>query len=333
MRLLILCYIALILSSCKEKAEPDPIPTAKTLVLISNEGNFGWGEGTLSVYDPESKENSNEVYYSVNEERMGNVFHSMIEFDSKYFFVLNNSSKIIVTDSSFEKIGEITGFNSPRNIVFAGNSKAYVTDLYANKLWIIDLNSFQITSNIAIHGWLEQGVVFNEILYLGSMESDYVYSINTVTDALIDSVKIHYANQSLAIDKNNNLWVLSQGNGTDKSAYISYYSIAIDSVLFETTIGDGAASLCYDGLQDRALFIQDGIREINANSELSTLLIPANNRNIYTLKVNPKNSEIYFSDVHDFISQSSIYRLDKNGVELDKFRAGIISGNFLFVNE
>lgn len=333
MRLLIGLYIALVLVSCKEMEEPDPIPTSATAVLISNEGNFGWGEGTLTVYDPAAKESSNEVYYRVNAERMGNVFQSMIEFENKFYFVLNNSAKIVVTDSTFKKIGEIKGFNSPRNIVQTQSSKAYVTDLYANKLWIIDLISFQILSSIHIHGWLENGLVVDNVLYLGSMESEKVYMVNTTSDQLVDSITFHYANQSLQLDKDRCLWVLSQGNGTDKPGYISRYSLNGDSMVFEVEIGDNASQLCYDNLKERLLFIQEGVREINANSKLSEALIQANNRNIYALKVNPTTGDIYLSDVQDFISQSTIYRYNADAVEIDKFKAGILSGNFLFVNE
>ena len=50
-------FILFLVSSCVKDKPQDPLKTAVSIdsenkVLITNEGNFGWGIGTISVYDP-----------------------------------------------------------------------------------------------------------------------------------------------------------------------------------------------------------------------------------------------------------------------------------------
>ena len=51
-------------------------------LFICNEGNFQYGNATLSYYDPESKKVENEVFYRANAMKLGDVAQSMIIRDS-----------------------------------------------------------------------------------------------------------------------------------------------------------------------------------------------------------------------------------------------------------
>ena len=75
--------------------------------------------------------------------------------------------------------GEITGFSSPRFIV-SSNGKAYVSDLYANSIQIVDLNSKTITGNIAVQRWTEDLLVYNDYLYAAAPDTNWVFKINTL---------------------------------------------------------------------------------------------------------------------------------------------------------
>jgi hypothetical protein len=157
----VVLFLFLIISSCKDEVEK-PLPnTNGHRVLISNEGNFGWGAGSLSSYNPSSKEVENELYKRINGEEPGNVFQSICKINKQYFLVMNNSQSIIDCDSQFTKTGTITGFNSPRYMHKISESKAYVTDLYADKIWIVSLEELKITGSIAVSGWCENGIVLD----------------------------------------------------------------------------------------------------------------------------------------------------------------------------
>ena len=46
-------------------------------LFITNEGNFQYGNATLSYYDPETKTVENEVFYRANAMKLGDVAQSM----------------------------------------------------------------------------------------------------------------------------------------------------------------------------------------------------------------------------------------------------------------
>ena len=65
MRLLILQFFVLSLFSCKYDSIKKDISVKGNKVLIANEGNFGWGEGTLSIYHPDDLTIDNNAYEAI----------------------------------------------------------------------------------------------------------------------------------------------------------------------------------------------------------------------------------------------------------------------------
>ena len=47
------------------------------LILIGNEGNFQYGNASLSSYNKNSKEIVNNLYRNINQEPIGDVLHSI----------------------------------------------------------------------------------------------------------------------------------------------------------------------------------------------------------------------------------------------------------------
>ena len=99
----------LLVSGCKDEIENPQIFFPEKGVLIANQGNFGWGEGTLSLYNPIDKTVQNDIFQNINNQSLGNVFQSINQIGDSYFLVINNSGKIIVTDSSYTQTDKIEG--------------------------------------------------------------------------------------------------------------------------------------------------------------------------------------------------------------------------------
>ncbi|MEY2924990.1 MAG: hypothetical protein RLZZ337_1538, partial [Bacteroidota bacterium] len=149
MRVLILVSLALFfISSCKDGEQTTPITRSVNEVFIANEGNFGWGQGSLSIYNPESKMVQHDVFKTKSGFDLGNVFQSINGWDDHYYFVINNSNKIWVTDTGFRPTTTINDLLSPRFIYKVSESKAYVTDLYAKAISVVDLNAGEVKKTI-----------------------------------------------------------------------------------------------------------------------------------------------------------------------------------------
>jgi len=323
-------YITLIMwfSSCGPETIDTPKPVISSGdVLISNEGNFGWGEATLSVYNPSTKEVQNGVYKSLNNAALGNVFQSINYIHNQFYFVINNSSKIVIADDSIRALESIDNLTSPRFIYEVESDKAFVTDLYNNGIHIIDLNTNEKTGEIYLPGWTEQGLVLGDKFWVCNVESNYVYVIDIPSETLEDSIQINYAPQDILMAKDSSIWVLSRGGNSDKSALtqLDKNGTVLSLEEFENGI---ATRLNYNS--DYLYFIKGDVYHREANSSsTSNVIVQANGKSFYGLGVN-NLSDIYVSDAGDFTQASSIYRYDASGNLEDEFKCDVISSFFHF---
>ena len=118
-------------------------------LFITNEGNFQYGNATLSFYNPETMKVENEIFYRANAMKLGDVAQSMIIRDGIGWVVVNNSHVVFAIDiNTFKEVGRITNLTSPRYIHFLSDEKAYITQIWDNRIFIVNPKKYQITGYI-----------------------------------------------------------------------------------------------------------------------------------------------------------------------------------------
>lgn len=339
--------IALLTSGCmKDDAWVNRHHSAELIpkgVFIVNEGNFMYGNASLSFYDPVSRKVENGLFYDINGLPLGDVGQSMIIRGDKGYIVMNNSGKIYVIDTSTGKyVGKITGLTSPRYVHFVSDEKAYVTDLYAGKITIFNPLNYQVKDSIITKGHpsTEQMVQIGDLLFVTCWSYDNsVLVIDTKKDSIVGEIKTGKQPGGIVSDNRNKIWVLCDGGwgkpGTTGQATVLQ---KIDPILqtVELTlnlIADGkAARLTTNGTKDTLLFINNGIWRMAANSnKLPDLPFVSSKGNLfYGLGIDPTTSEIYFSDAIDYSQNGIVYRYSAMGAKIDSFKTGIIPGAFCF---
>ncbi len=331
--------LLLVFNSCvKDKPVKSP-PTAVTFssskkVYIINEGPFQSGNGSISLYDVETTHVIENYYKTQNNSEIGNIAQSLSFVNGKFYIVVNNSKKIIVCDSELKKTGEIKELNSPRYILPITNQKAYVSDLYANAISIVDLNLNTKIGSIPCSGKTEKMTLIYNKAFVTNSDREYVYIINTINDLKTDSVFVGKNAGSIILDKNDKIWVLSSGNLQNSVAKLTRINAITNQIESAMSFAqsDYPNNLCTNKTKDTLYFLNDGIfrMSISDNSFPTNPLIAKGNRNFYGLGINPNNYTIYAADALDYSQKSNIYIFDVNGNQKNLFKAGIISNGFYF---
>lgn len=210
----------ILVSSCQKDEYFDniDIKNAKGFYII-NEGLFTQGNASLSFYDFEKDAVTNDLFESVNNRPLGDVFQSMKFHQGKGYLVINNSSKIEVVDSaSMQSIRTVEGFTSPRYIHFYKN-KAYVTDLYSNEIHVLDAATMEKTGAIPVEGSTEDIVEANgKLLVAVNQSSAYTEEslqgllvIDPEKDEIVKYVKLSEGAVDIEVDVVGNIWVYCTG--------------------------------------------------------------------------------------------------------------------------
>ena len=205
-----------VLASCK-KDNIDDIYVAGNYedgYFVTNEGNFGTGNGSISFVD-EYGAVENDVFASINSFALGDVVQSMNIINDNAYILVNGSSKIEVASvDSMYSVATIDAV-SPRYIAKVNDNKAYVTDWGINGVQVIDLLTNTISSTIACGTGPEGITVANGFAYVcnvGGWGLDNTVSvINTTTDAVETTLTVGDKPNSVVVDANGAVWVLTGG--------------------------------------------------------------------------------------------------------------------------
>lgn len=328
-------------SSCVKDKPQEPTKTAVSInsdnkVLIVNEGNFGWGQGSVSLYDPISNAVVEDYYLQQNNTTIGNVAQSITKYNNNYYISVNNSNKIVVVDASdFIKKATINGFSSPRYILPITYNKAYVSDLYQSSIQIVDLNTNTISGSITCKNGTEKMALIYNKAFVTCSNSTYCYVINAETDVMLDSIPVGIGASSIVIDKNAKVWVLSGGNSSQsqigKLNRINPISLQVEAS-YNFSSSDSPNNLCINKTKDTLYYLNKGVYQlpITYNQLPPYPIVNQGSKIFYGLGINPKDYTIYVSDAINYVQKSKIEIYDITGSLKNSFNAGIISNSFMF---
>lgn len=334
--------------ACERSDPPPPPPDDLYGIYVLNEGNFTWSNSSLTVYYPTSGEVEQDVFQRANDYPLGDVGHSMTEvLNDEVAIVMNNSGKVVMADpSTMEAQGEIEGLTSPRFMLGLSVDKAYITDLYASKIWVVNPSTHKITGEIPVHGSTEEllereGKVFvaNPLQQENGlfMTKRNVYVIDAERNRIIDSIEVGVQPQFLVQDRNGKIWVLCQGSSNpEKPASLHCINYETHEVerSFTFPAGEKVSDLAINSGFDRLFFLKNSgvyAMDVNAQALPTTPLYEAPDRNLYALGYHQSLKQLVVSDAKEYQQQGEVMILnEETGAVIDEFPAGIIPGAFFF---
>ncbi|CAN5210232.1 hypothetical protein BH09BAC1_BH09BAC1_20660 [soil metagenome] len=315
------------------------LPIGNSAVMIINEGNYTFGNASISYYNPLNGNLYEDIFLSQNSRPLGDVAHSMISVNGYgYGYIsVNNSNKIeVVNLVDFTSVATITGLTSPRYILPLGDGRAYVSDLYAEKLTIINLNTNTAVGVVNLPGWTEQMVLANGLVFVANYDSQRVEIINPLTDSKINHIDVDGHPLEMVKDFQGQIWVLGQKEGSEGAALTRIDpNLPRKELTLSFPPNEAPTDMIADPAGDFLYFINsDGIYKMatSANALPAQPMIPKGGRNYYAIGLTPDNGYLYAADALDFNQRSDVYLFNlTTGVQnATVLKTGIISGSFYF---
>ncbi|MDR4987772.1 MAG: YncE family protein [Bacteroidales bacterium] len=354
----ILILIAAVFSGCMDddalwNIGEAVLPTHSQGVFIANEGNFMYGNASLSYYDIEESTVYNDVFFQANALPLGDVAHSILIRDELGYVVVNNSGRVYVFDiNTFELKGKITGLTSPRYMHFVNDQKAYITDLYARSIAVVNPETLELHGAINVNNpeggfyqhSTEQMVQYGSYVFVACWSYDsHILVIDSERDEWIETLEVMPQPNSMVLDKYGKLWVLSDGGfpGSpylfDKAALMRIDALSRETEhVFYFEPGDRPLSLSINAAGDTLYFINHHVyrHPVTGSDSPGVFLASPYETGHYggfsAIGIDPVTSEIYVADALDYVQPGLVYRFTPEAEPVDTFRVGIIPGAFAF---
>lgn len=319
-------------------------------LFILNEGNFQYGNATLSFYEPARRKVENELFFRANGMRLGDVAQYMTIYGGKAWIVVNNSHVIFAIDPvTLKEKGRIENLTSPRFIFFVSPRKAYVSQIWDNRIFIVDPSNYSVTGYIEVPGMSSESGSTEQMVQVG----DYVYcncwsyqnsiiKIDTRTDRVVETLEVGIQPNSLVKDCHDRLWTITDG-GYDGSPYGNEAPalVCIDPETFtvERTFqfkrGDSPSEITVNAAADTIYWINNHVWRMPVDAGVPPRMpfIVTKDTKYYGLTVAPDCSDVYIADAIDYQQQGIVYRYSSQGVLLDEFYTGVTPAAFCWKNK
>ncbi len=335
-----LFLIFLSLAACKkEKIGPqyddeaggERVVSGERALYVVNEGNFQSGNASITRIVPSSRSITQRVFEKWTGRSLGDVAQSIRLFDGKFFIVVNNSGKVEVVGAGPDRkdLGTIDGMKSPRYFLGLTPKKAYVTDLYADRIHIVDPEGRKVTGSIPTDGWCEEIHEKEGKVFVTNMDQGRLDVIDPSQDALIDSLLLSEQPNSMVEDANGKLWVLCDGGFEEEMPAL--YRIDPEKVKVEKrfefsdiTLSPGNLDISPD--RHTLYFLEKGVKRMGIDDQSlpQQALVKEGQGQFYNIEVAGPQERIFVSDAKDYVQKGALYRFRTDGSPIDTFETGII---------
>jgi YVTN family beta-propeller protein len=351
--LLQLMAIVLMLAACDSQ---DPTENMTTVgVIIVNQGNFADGNGSISVYDPETKVTTTLL------SGVGSILQSILVKNDVGYVAANSSARIeLVQLSTGQRAGQITGLTSPRYMIAINDNTVYVTNLFkqgfvGGTVSIVDMTTNSVVKTLDV-GDNPEGVAYSaERLYVANSGfglGSTLSVIDTSAEQVIATVDVGCNGpRSLQMDREDELWVMCTGGtlfdddfnviGETPGEIVIVdgpTGVPVDSLQLADqieTVGPGQDSFYSEAAQELYVVV-DQKRVMRINTGANTLvdtLGPFSGDPIGAVAYDATTERLYLGRVPSFTEAGTVTVHDRNGRELETFFVGVAPTHILFLQE
>ena len=349
-----------LLAGCSPK-EDQPIPApVGSRVFVVNEGKFNSNNGTVALFDPTAKTVALDLFGTANgaSRKLGDVVQHLAVAGNRGYAVVNNSNKVeVVSLPDFRSVATITGLASPRYFQAVSATRAYVTQWgnYAGTIRadvrVLDLTTNTVVDSIAVGPLPERLLLVGGRVFVVNYGGNTVSVLDPAINRVTATVRVGDAPNSLALDKNNRLWVLCGGEVKYDANYNVDYTTTTAGSLYSLDPANPTATVTarpyltnvksptdlqlnpardqlYFRAIDAASYLGGVCRLGIADAALPSLTTPFIPGQFYGLGLDPATGIVYVGTGN--FAADKIVRYQPGGEKIDEYGVGIGPSGFVF---
>ena len=343
-----------LLAACDPKREdtPVPAPARTTGVFVLSEGQFGAGDGAVSVFDKATKALTVDAFGSANGgAKLGDVVQSMGVQGTRGYIVVNASKKIeVVNLPDFKTAGTIGGLDQPRYFTSTSATRGYVTEwrgpftgYLPGVLSILNLGTNTVTSRVPVGRNPEQLLALGGKIYVPNSLDNTVSVVDEASGTVSSTITVSDGPTSMVADKDGNVWVLCSG-------FVTYLSVPPYT---ETRVSNGAlirfnpsspatqlklafpataspSNLRINPAKDQLYYAFGGAEYQVSVAATALPAAPFLRRRFTGFAIDPRDNTIFAGISPSFSSNGRFIRYQPSGVAIDSFTVKVGPNGFVF---
>lgn len=315
-------------------------------VVVANQGNFGDGNGSVSVYDPASGAVDGSVIASI-----GTIIQSVHLQGESLYVMSNTGGRVDVFDArDFDMTAQIEEVVSPRYMIASGPT-AYVSSLYGAEdmtgglVTVLDLDANEKVAEIPVGDHPEGLALVGTRLYVansGFGEGTTVSVVDVGTREVVDTIDVECDGpRFLVADGDGDVFVFCTG----KTIYDDDFNALGETDgavrVLDGTTGKITKRIAIDGRlgtvgpgQD-AFFAEDEATVFVVKDESSVLLFDTEGNTLEeeigfsgeplsAVAYDEGSDRLYLGRSHGFAQAGEVSVHDRSGTEIDRFTAGVV---------
>lgn len=351
-----LFYLPIVFSllaiGCKDDPAPAPEPPTTEAVFISNEGIFPNGIGSLTSYSPNQNTVDNNIFQKANLYPAGAVVSSVYVDDDRVWIVANADGLVYVINSITHLVeAKFENLQSPRHVIKVSENRYWISDWGVNGVHVVNLKTKNVVKQLVTGFGPEKMLVHDGKVFIvnsggfvnGAKEKDSTVTVyDAVADTIMASIMVGENPNSIVIDKEDKIWVLSSGiadlSSPSTSTFGDIRSINPDSLWVEDTLfmPDNQLrpnQLAYSEETNALYFLSQPELADVMKYTLGDLSISANpfiDGSFYSLGFDPILNDIYAGNKRNEGDAGIVYRYDEDPTLVQTLTVGQNPSGFGF---
>jgi hypothetical protein len=328
----LLLPLGAVLAGCDTAGDSGSAPAPETAVYVSNQGNFGDGNGSVTRYDP-----TDETTRTAALDGLNSIVQSLALRDTSLLVMANTGPRIdAFSTEGLSPIAQFTAVNSPRYAAFTGPSTAYVTDQspfgssLAPAVRILDLDASSVVGSIRVSGTPEGITVADNRAYaaLGAFGDTTLVAAIDLSDNVLDrEIDIDCAAREVVADGDGDVFALC-GNAAE-AVVLDAASGSVETRLAlpdtaETTFGVGHAA--YYAAEAEELYVptDSGILRVDTGANAVDAMIDVGlSGPPGAVGYDAERQTLYVARVAGFTASGTVTLHARDGAQTGSFTAGI----------